>query len=192
MVELNTYKYRVFSRTDNRTDALEFIERWGRKWHNCSPPPTTGDIITAIDSRGLVVGTVSLDFPDYSDVFTLEKVYDLSLLINQVPGLERSKLVQGGRWFASVPGISRILLHAIAEYSIPRNVQYLIAEVKETSLKRMEELNIKFLVFYGLRPSLNAISNDCLRYYIDPPVPHLMLVKLDQLLLENLNLFQKN
>ena len=60
METLIAFDYEVIERGDLlRHEALRFMERWARKWHKCSPPPTEGTIIAAL-SEGEIVGTVAV------------------------------------------------------------------------------------------------------------------------------------
>lgn len=189
--------YRVI-RQDHpkRKEVEDFIEAWGQKWHGCSPPPTTGDVIAAWKEEE-IVGTVGLDFSEHDKPFHLESIYDFSLVRNQLlPGGEhpRSLFVAGGRWFARRPNVSRMLLHTIAEYcsNCTGSATYLLAEAKTHSLERIEQFGIPFLVIYGLPPSLDTIPAEGLKYYAELPIPRLMIIRLADLRIEGLTLISKS
>ena len=179
---MSPISYRIV-RPAERKIALHFMECWGHRWHGCSPPPTKGEIIAAFKDNK-IIGTVVLDLYSNDKPFSLELIYDFSHIQTYTPNLPKNCMVQGGRWFASKPGVSRMLLHAIAEYAIPHGAEYLIAEVKETSIKILEGLGIRFVILCGVSPCLDSIPIEGLKYYVDLPPPRLMIIKLSLLYME--------
>ncbi len=165
----------------DRMRALDFIEQWFFKWNGCSPPVSTGDILIASESDE-IVGAVNLDFRDEATPFPVEEMYDFFHLRNYFPGFDRRQFVQGGRWSASMPDVSRLLLTAIARYSMPRGVRYMIGEVKQTSIDRLEALGIRFMILYGVFPNFETLPSERQKYYREPPPLRLMVIHMENLL----------
>lgn len=179
--------YRLASTEYEYNRALTFMQEWGYKWHKCSPPKTEGDIIVAWEGTD-IIGTVTLDFKNKGSILPLEKIYDFRHIHKYLPkNFSLSNLVQGGRWFASKKNTSRVLLHALAEYCIPKNIEYMIVEVKNASAQRLEEFGIRFVLFCGVRPNLENIPEEGRNYYITEPLPKLALIHIKNLYIENLN-----
>lgn len=182
---MTSVAYRLVETPEEREKALEFINSWALKWHHCLPPPTEGSIIAAWEGDQ-VVGTVTLDFRDKKTPFYLESVYDFSLLTAYFPEVgERVSVVQGGRWFAAREGISLPLLFAMAEYCDTCSIVYMIAEGKEWTLRRLEEIGLCFSVLYGISPNeekIKGMSPDRRDYYVDPPVPRLFVLRISTIL----------
>lgn len=166
-----------------RTQVLNFIEDWGHQWHGCSPPPSTEDIIVAWEGS-TVVGVVSFNFADGVVHFPLEEVYNFDRVRKCFPSFKRSIIAQGGKWFATKKGVSRQLLHVIAEHLAPLGVQFLLCQVKDHALQRIIELGISCVAFHGIFPDASCVHPVYRKYYTDEPIPRLILMPIEELFLD--------
>jgi hypothetical protein len=171
---------RLAESEDDKSAALSFIEKWFWQHHRWVTPPSVGDILIACD-KGDIVGAVNLDFRDAHTPFPLEEIYDSKDIATYFPFFSRSTFVQGGRWSASRPFVSRMLLTAIAIHCTPRGILYMIVEAKHYSVERLEKLGIKFVVLYGVFPDFKLLSEHRQKYYTDQPSPHLVVIKIENL-----------
>lgn len=172
---------RLVKTDHDRIKALQFIEEWFLKWNKCSPPVSMGDILIACKNQE-IVGAVNLDFRDEATTFPLEDLYDFSSLYDYFPDFNRKQIVQGGRWSGSIPGVSKLLLHGIAHHCIPRGIRYMIGEVKPSSISRLEELGVKFIMLYGVSPCFETLPMEKQKYYLEPPPLRLMIIRMENLL----------
>lgn len=178
----NTITYKVTDIDDSKRDeVLSFMECIAQKWYGCSPPPTDSPIITAWQD-GDVVGTLSMDFRDEDTPFALESIYDFDSIKRLITPFNRKEVVQSGRWFATVKGISHKLALGVAEYSCPRGIQYLLGEGKNRTILRMEELGFRYVVPFGILPIMENIPRDGRDYYTEGDPPKLLLMDLEYLL----------
>lgn len=165
----------------DKMQALSFIDKHFTERNGCPPPKSEGDILIACE-YGSIIGAVNLDFRLENTLFPLEEFYDFSYFKEYFPFFDRRKVVQGGRWSANKPEASRLLLSAIALYCMSLGIECMLGEAKHYSVKRLDELGIKFVILYGVCPSVDFISEEKRKYYMEHPSPRLMLIQMKYLL----------
>lgn len=163
---------------EERLEALILMGEWGWELYQCEPPPITGHLIIARHKEEGIVGTVAFDFADERTPFPLEALYDFRIARQQLPPFTRENTIQGGRWFARMPGVSYALLQALAEYVKPRGIQFMIVESKDYIIKRLEEMGLKLFVVNGVCPDIAIVPPEAKRYYEAPPCPQLVLIDI--------------
>ncbi len=164
----------------DRARVLSFIREWFWKHHQWVTPPSGGDLLVAYE-REEIVGAVNLDFRDSVTPFPLELMYGSEMIRSYFPFFDRERFVQGGRWSATKPNVSRFLLTAIAEHAASRGIEYMLIEAKHYSIERLEQLGIRFIVLYGVRPKYGHLPIERQKYYADDPPPRLAVIKIEQL-----------
>lgn len=181
MVEITDpiYEFKV-AEGDARTEALKFIEDWAFQAYNCRPPATEGIIVGAWGKDG-IAGTISIDIGGPRKPFPLEAVYDLEE-VKKIVKFNRKKIVQIGRWYAKVPEISLKLIESAALIAEPLGAKFLLCEGKPNSVRRVEQLGLKFILFCGLRPRMENIPAECRLYYEKAPEPKPALIFIDSVI----------
>jgi hypothetical protein len=156
--------FRVISTGPERAQVLEFMRAHSQKWYQCDPHPTEGPIITAWQGNDLV-GTSTLDLRDAAQPFDLERVYDFAAIRKLMTLPDRTDMIQSGRWFSTVKGVSHLLLQAVAEYAHAKGRHYILGEGKHFTIKRLEQLGFRFIVVYGVLPRVNEMPMVERRFY---------------------------
>lgn len=163
--------------TKERPQVIEFVNRWGMKWEGCIPPPTNCEIVTAFKGDE-VVGTIGMELAQKKGAkFPLEDIYDFDLVKECFPSFCRQDTVLTVRWFASVPNISLKLVQGVVDYTEPLGIKFILCEVKEHSVKRLEELGLKFSMLYGIKPNTEIVAEENMNYYKNG-LPRLGLVNI--------------
>ena len=180
LLEQGGVRFGSVETTSERQAVETFICFHAMKTQGCLPPPSEGDLIAAwLD--GVVVGCTALDFRNGSERFPVEELYEEGALERLFPdGLRRSRIVQGGRWFSSLPRspVSRGLTCAVRSHVEQRGITLLIGEAKSYVFKRKQEWGWRITWDEHSFPDISRVAPEGRKYYETPPSPHLFCLDL--------------
>ena len=166
---------------EERTEAIEYIEHAMRARFECDPPPTHGCILVARLGRKLV-GSIALQGTERGDPFAIEKHYDFDADAAPYP-FDRSRIVEGTRWAAQYPGVSKDLVLESMRLAVALGKRFMLIEAKPHAIDRLGELGFMFLPIPGallrvdrIRP---MVGDRGMRYFLDQPAPSLYLCDME-------------
>ncbi len=153
--------------TSERRKVSSFVARAMREHYHCDAYELPESVWIAIRSDE-VVGAMAVSM-SRGEPLPLEKTYTLDY--KKFPGkFERFRIVQLGRWVATVPEISEVLLYACVFSAIKQRCQWGIGEVKLGVLRRFTRMGIRVICLSG-EPILKNIPSGVHPYYLLPPKP---------------------
>jgi hypothetical protein len=162
---------------EERSLAALFIEKALRRWYQCLPTALPQTVIVA-KRQGKIVGTITSQFGETDEPFSLETIYKFSHTDTPFP-FERKHIVQFGRWIATVDGVARFLLYASAVHALRRGCFYGLGETKPKVTGIFSAIGIALHQF----PATICLENVPAKirpYYQIPPQPKLCMVSLAQ------------
>lgn len=160
-----------------RTEALDFINKTAAKLYDCDPPPPPEVIFTAKEGAG-IVGTVALELGS-GQPFPLEIIYEFDYQKTPWP-FQRELIAQFGRWMATVRGISKSLMYKVTEHALLNGKIYGLTEVKEPVRLIVQNMGIELRPIPGARLLIEKIIEKERGYYLSLPSPNLFMVSLQQ------------
>lgn len=117
---------------------------------------------------GEVIGVMAFSI-SRGEPFHLEHAYALDYAT--FPGVfDRTKIIQLGRWVATVPNVAEILLREAVAYALRAGYEWGIGEIKAPVARRYARLGVRIVLLRG-EPDLNNIPAGVLPYYLASPQP---------------------
>lgn len=179
MVEQRPIRIGLANQKKDREDAALLINETVERWYHCIPPPPPSVLFVAKD-EDRVVGTLGIDLGEEKNPLPIEKIYEFDHTATPWP-FDRLKLIQFGKWMASVKGISGVLNYVAVQYAISRGREYGCSEVKEQIAKRLQELGVEVRFIPNAKLLLEKINKEAQGYYLIPPNPKPCMVDLFQM-----------
>ena len=162
-----------------RAEAVRYIECRMREHFGGDPPPTRG-LICVARTNGTIVGTMVLQGSPPGEPFPIEDHYDFDGTHPFHDG--RDSVIEGSRWIASVPGISRALVIATMTLARDLGKRRMLIEAKPYSTKRLAELGFICRPIGGASLSIarvrSIVGDSGMPYYLTPPAPCPYLIDL--------------
>lgn len=167
-----------------REAGIAYVEAFMRGRFGCEPPPTRGVLVLAYQDEE-IVGSLALEsvLPDHA--FTLESCYAFNPARTPFP-FDRALIVQGTRWTATKRGVAYPLFRAGLVLAHGFGKRSLLFEAKPYVFERFDAHGIGWhpvpdarLNHAGVRAHVGEAG---MKYYLEPPVPVLGMLALDQFL----------
>lgn len=157
---------RLMAETD-RTETALFVQRVMREHYHCEAHELPLVVFVGYVEEKLVgVMAISLSV---GEPFPLEETYSLDY--STFPGIfDRTRIVQLGRWIATVPNIAEALVYAAVYHSLCNGYVWAIGEVKPKIARRYSRMGLRLFPLSGC-PRFGHIHSSVLPYYILPPAP---------------------
>ena len=182
-VKAEDISVRIAESQTQKAAVQEFMREHALRTHGCEPPPSLGIILGAW-FEGKVVGSVVLDLRQGGEFFPLEELYGTAAVACLFPeGFERSRIVQGGRWFSALPRspVSRLMARAFAEVALEHDTYAMFSEAKEYAFRRMREWGFCITCNLDARADISRVQLAGREYYETQPFPCLFRMELSSM-----------
>jgi hypothetical protein len=161
-------------REDERDCIALFVNQIMQSQYHCNAHALPEVVFLALRSRE-PVGAIALSL-GVDGTLPIEEIYVLDY--RTFPQIyERAKVVQLGRWIATMPNISEALFCVAVRYAMGRGCRWGIGEMKPKVVRRFRRMGMKVIPLSG-EPNIKNIPPDVLPYYLLPPAPAAYLIIL--------------
>lgn len=161
-----------------RKKVLLFIAQHYKKLFGTVP--SEPDVLFAAFSANRIVGTVALDLCDEKGRMPVETIFRFDKARTPFP-YRGKHLVQVGRWIASTPGVSNVLLATAATYALQQGKLYGICDQKPSAARAAQRTGLKLHEIDDAQLLYTRVPRADRPHYMKPPAPKLYMMDLYQM-----------
>src|SRR5579872_6308699 len=146
----------IASNEEDYRNAVRLIESVIRRWYGCLPPEPPKTIVVAKHGSE-VIGTSALEFSNGEEPLSIESIYEFDRARTPWP-FDRPRIVQFGRWAATMKDISGVLIYASTVFALNHGKIWGVSEVKDRIAERFSELGVELRFITPAKLLLERIS----------------------------------
>lgn len=164
--------------TQERKEALEFVDRKYLEIFDTTPPPA--QILFVATQETKIVGTMGIDFGNEEKLLRLERIYQFNPSVAPFPVI-RNLIIEYGRWIVTVPGISGALIYVATVHALSKGRVYGWCEHTDDVHRAAARFSINFHDVPEAKFVLEEVEEKNRIFYADSPPLKFYMMLLSQI-----------